>query len=287
MGGSFLVNMPITAKVPLISSIKKLLKQRRMNFSISLPSRNAPLPLANCVHTIFQLADNPDLVELVILLDTDDYLQYQDTIIDISQYNVKIVIRKPGKRLTNYYFSEPLRWTSGKIVLGLSDDIKMVTQSWDSILLSRIEEFLSDKPDRIIYLLYNDNCIYPNGACYVCMSREAFNVLDGIVPKEIQHSGADIQLYRIFTTLADCGYNRILDIGNNYEIQFNNVKGPSVSNYAELRNKPHHKKSLVGSKCDLTQAEINTYVNNFKTYIEKLSCIENKSYWTLKEKNNV
>lgn len=239
----------------------------KYDFGIILPSRNAGEQYTQCIKSIFDLAKNPDKIQLITVLDSDNIEYYSNT---INSYltghdNIKLLIKPQHGDLTNYYQNDPLReYIDSKYIFSLSDNTELYIKYYDELLSQQIENFLIDKPDRILYTKYNDNCGCPNFVCWPITTNETFKTLDCFVPIEIQRSSADIRLYEIFLSLKNIGYNRILDLTNIYKI----LNKPDIFNSTENRDVSKIRHQFSKYRNTLTLEESNKYLFKLKEYIE-------------------
>lgn len=110
--------------------------------SVLLPTRTRYEPLQRAVSTLFDLAADPESIEL--LLRTDD-----DTPTALSKIAIPDVWRKTcqewrGSRLgygrMHDYYNGLAERAQGKLLFVWNDDTEMLTQGWDRLLLQSIGE---------------------------------------------------------------------------------------------------------------------------------------------------
>ena len=238
-----------------------------MNFSIALPSRNQPKALKRCIDSIFDLAKNPDKIEIFLSIDDDDCNLYSEIIKKyINKKNIKLLIRPQNPHLVNYYFNEPLKQSKGKIITNSSDDIEIITKNWDEIILEQVEQYFKSFKDKIMYILYNDDCGCHNTKKYMCwpfISKETFDTLGCLFPKELGRSSADIRLYEIFNELKNKKYDRFLNIGDSYKVIKHQEPLPNL----EYRNLYKIRHLYTGYSQHLSTSIFNNYVNTLSNYI--------------------
>lgn len=100
------------------------------------------------VESVFQTADQPDLVEVLFYIDDDDELSIWEAQRLFSLYNprVKFLV---GERITmndchNYLYE----LSEGKLVMYAGDDIVFRDKGWDSLILESFAKY----PDEIVLL---------------------------------------------------------------------------------------------------------------------------------------
>jgi hypothetical protein len=194
-----------------------------IEFSVTAPTRKRLKYLHKLVESVFGLAKNPDSVELILMYDSDDpetedYIKLRkEKLPNIVGNCVQITpeMRQQGLNIHDLFFNPAARMARGKYVWGTGNDVEVMTQNWDEILSYEIEEFLSDKPDRLCYTVINhDDLTTPliTGACtFPVFSKEHVDTIGGTMPNEITSWGADQAMFEIYKGLIR---NRILNISD-------------------------------------------------------------------------
>ena len=194
-----------------------------MNISITIPSRLRLDLLEMCIKAWFDLAESPDLIETNIMCDSDDSLTH-DFLYKIKEKYPNVIphiveitpqMRQEGLNIHDLFFNPGARKATGKYVWGTGNDVEIKVKYYDKIICEKIEEFLQDKPDRILYCKVNNdklNSPLTSGACtFPITTKETVSVIGGTVPNEITSWGGDIALFNIYNTLKA---NRILDLSD-------------------------------------------------------------------------
>ncbi len=189
-------------------------------FSLVIPSRGRTAFLRDCLDSFFDKAKNPHLVEAVVVLDYDDpeSIAMMTGYGDAAKRNLLTAIRQRNRHIIKYYHNYGAQCSSGRYVWILNDECLIENPHWDEMLLPRIERFLSDKPDRLLYVVVDDDtharqgALETQGCCFPIVSRETVDVQNGIFPPELWMWGADIDLYRIFTGLPESRILRATDV---------------------------------------------------------------------------
>lgn len=253
------------------------------NYSIILPSRSAPEACFKMIKSIYEKSSNIQNLEVVLIIDEDNYQQYINTINYLHYINdiiykhnspnlnsIKIFVGQRNPDLNNYCYNEPFQYTNGKYLFGPSDNLEIFLQNYDYWLFQITEDYLKDKPDRILYIMYNDHVHECNtNCCWPIITRETFNTLGSFVPKELPHSGADHALYFIFDKLKQLGYDRILNIP--YFTFFHCHPDININNAfdaIEFRDKGIFREIIKKYRTSLTEEEILNYASLLKEYID-------------------
>jgi len=110
-----------------------------MNISILIPTRGKPELLIKNIQCIFQNAECPEEVEVIIRADFDDYtLPVLLGCEKIFKNNISIIIGRHfnGYRDIQIFFEECAKLASGKLMMLYNDDFKMLTDKFDSLLIA-------------------------------------------------------------------------------------------------------------------------------------------------------
>lgn len=170
-----------------------------------MPTRNRPELLKNCLTSFFAKADNPHLVEFWLAFDLDDD---SNNIIDRfcleNNYNVNYIKVLRTEYFHRDYHNRLVKLCSGRYIIGLNDECEIVDNHWDSILKKEIENFLSDKLDRIVYVYVNDSTHqgeskYTNkGSCFPIFTKETVDIAGCYIPDEIKMWSGDLLVFDIY-----------------------------------------------------------------------------------------
>lgn len=101
-----------------------------------LPARGRPRNLRTSVQSLYDLADDPDSVEVLVRLDDDDpHLQEELTI--LGGFGAREVFVGVGPRLgyqkMHVYFDQLAAQARGEWIFFWNDDTDMLTQGWDAL----------------------------------------------------------------------------------------------------------------------------------------------------------
>jgi len=206
-----------------------------INFSIVITARNQPANLLRCVKQFIAKAKYPEKNEIIIMTDYDDHDTIDIFKDDIFQhYNIHTILRPQSGilqlfNMTKYYVNHGVRYSTGKYIWSVNAECKPETEHWDDIFITHIEQYLADKPDRIVYIGMDDDTQTPEavahgphkdlpgwkgvdrmktyGCCFPLTTRETHDAMGMHLPEELTFWGADVVFYQIFKALP---YDRIL-----------------------------------------------------------------------------
>ena len=106
-----------------------------MLISILLPTRERFDLMIESIKSLYEKANDPTKIELLLKLDNDNYKEYMDRVGEIHEIttNVKIVIsdRKDGYDSLHHFFNELGGVSEGEFLFIWNDDSTMITEGWD------------------------------------------------------------------------------------------------------------------------------------------------------------
>lgn len=236
-----------------------------IEFSLIMPTRNRFELLKDNVSTFFKFAKNPDRVEMILIMDFDDpsIKDTMDLLANLS--NTYLVCQHRTGYLIKDYNNRGSQLSTGKYIWILNDECEMITKNWDEILANKMEAFLKDKPDRLLYTLINDDTHYSagiqhcSGCCFPVMTREAVDCINGIMPPEINAHGADYAIYQIFKAAVkprtlDCFEVALIDhSSNNHFGSYKHKRKPPDTTQKDI--------NCSSSTTQLTKEEYDYYIN--------------------------
>jgi hypothetical protein len=236
-------------------------------FSLILPSRSRPYLLNQCLTSFFAKASNPARVEAIVLCDFDDTtMRHFESLVLSNDWNIKIVFQRRSHSMIHNYNNYGSQCSTGKYIWQINDDVEMVNHNWDHITETYIDRFLSDKPDRIMYVHIDDSTHVNDrqdfGCCFPILSKESVDAQNCHMPDEIGMWGADVWLYNIYKRLP----NRILDLRDSIKLLHHSRHNGSV----EPDPTAQHVLNISTGKCYLTSDELEMYVNLLDNRIIRL-----------------
>lgn len=192
--------------------------------SLILPSRGRPTQLFNAIWAAIMTCDSPELLEVVVVVDTDDQTM-QDW---YGPQGSKLVRAEPGIGMgkLNNLGAEA---ANGKYLLAMNDDCIIKTKSWDT----RIRQEVAKWGDGIGLFWPNDTIFEERLSCFFGLSRKTYELLGEFGPRELMKYSIDPYVYTTFLELKAAGHNRmsymadvIFDHQNKQEV------APGVWDYA-------------------------------------------------------
>ena len=197
-----------------------------IDFTLIIPTRSLGRQewLDRSLNSFYGKAMYPNLVEAIVLLDSDDpetcaatqklVLKYEEK----YDANIKMVIQKRDINLfTEKYQNYGVQCSTGKFTWALNDECEMVTQDWDEIIRKALCDFYKIKRSTVAYIAIDDDThVKTNkwrkyGCCFPILTIAATEAINGNFPAEISNWGADSAIYSIFTnSLPD----HIIDLTN-------------------------------------------------------------------------
>jgi len=133
--------MPKIKTSPKSKSRKKITKSEptKVQLSVILPTRGRKEALLTSIKSLYDLADNPNQVEVILGMDDDDveHIEYVNSNI-ISQFpNVSLYqFRRLGYRRFHMYINTLAGLSKGDWIMVWNDDAIMQTKQWDAIVRS-------------------------------------------------------------------------------------------------------------------------------------------------------
>ena len=146
-------------------------------FSILIPTRKRTTLLKETLLTIENQTKNKNLFEIIIGIDTDD----QETKKFIEDYKKNyqidtiITVMERGKGYQDHALrlKKMVLSSNGEYLIQYSDDIKLLTPSWDSVLEQKIDSL---PPDKVFLLFPAHNQKNTNWPLVPIISKKWFNL---------------------------------------------------------------------------------------------------------------
>ncbi len=237
-----------------------------MNISLIVPTRGRYQLLLNCINSFVDNAKYKDKVEIIVLMDSDDYPQtfseQWPQYVENWPCSVISIMRKRQGRKIVQYDNWAARISSGKYVWILNDDLTCLTKNWDSKIVYNADKYLEDKPDGVLYGMTNDcgpNVMHP------VVSRDTIKVMNGIFPAEFSSACCDTWLHKIFNNLE---FNRILDLTEVVKVQPINMADKTAM---DIKN--------MSQALSLSEEEFNAYLSKLNNYIKGKEMILGGGYY--------
>ena len=169
--------------------------KHNIDISLLLATRGRTRALDTAVHTIFDLADRPERVELFLAFDRDDEIgisHWQHHLRPwMEQHSLNFTAMKfdpMGYIRLNEYNNAMAQHASGEWLVIWNDDAVMQTQGWDH----RIMEY----QDRFRLLAFKTHNLHPY-SIFPIVPRKWFELLGYISPHQAQDAWVSQQAYML------------------------------------------------------------------------------------------
>lgn len=216
-----------------------------MRFSLMITTRKRAVFLTNLMDSLNNTIANKKEVEIHINHDTDD-TETRDLELVFKEKYPELIITFHSKERSPWLIRDFVNWSidnfaTGKYILPLNDDIVFKNNNWDELAWVKLEDYLKDKPDGVVYGLTEDNETSKkhnspsNGGAFTCfplISKAANEACGGYSDPEFKSWGADMALYRTYSAL-----NRICDLRNEiniFHISVHSGRRPKDEVFAEM-----------------------------------------------------
>ena len=149
--------------------------------SVLIPSRNRPQGLRELCDSLFNNANNPNQIEVIVYFDLDDsyipeYVEYFNELTLKYTNPVKTIIGP--KLVLSDYPNKLLQIASSDIFMNLGDDMRCKAKGWDEIIIEAINEY----PDKINFVYVDDGYWGPNLASHHIIHRNYVECLGYFYP---------------------------------------------------------------------------------------------------------
>ena len=187
-----------------------------MDFSIILASRARSQLLIDFIRSIQDTTSDLSNIEVLVGIDDDD-AETQGIISHITNScSFARFFSRPRSHMLNRDY---LNWVynmagSGRFVIVCNDDAAFRTKDWDKIALAKLDAYLTDKPDGIVYGYMSDALLNRQGMNYCCfplVSRAGANCLGFVMPPQFPGWDADIIIWRIYSAVGrTCNISEVM-----------------------------------------------------------------------------
>jgi glycosyltransferase involved in cell wall biosynthesis len=183
-----------------------------INFSIIFPTRERPKLLSALLRTIETTTSEKDKIEVLVVYDDDDR-ETDKTVEIFEEFYRDIKLRfyrvERSRNFSRDYYSFLAKKSKGRYVWAINDDAEFWTQGWDKIVLLKAEEYLRDKPDRVVYIKVSDETHGEGATCFPILSKESVEALGHFFNPLYPTWSADLKLYTVF---VHKDVDRVLDL---------------------------------------------------------------------------
>ncbi len=132
-----------------------------------------------------------------------------------NEISVKFYGRKRAPSTNNDYYNWALQFVKGKYIIISNDDALFTKQDWDVLGWNKLEDYLKDKPDGIVYGVIEDEEKEPHRkeneyfSCFPLFSKKIADVLGFVFNPLFIRDGADWNAFYIYQKLG-----RVLNLRN-------------------------------------------------------------------------
>lgn len=246
-----------------------------MNFSIILASRERVHLLDSLLSSIVNTTGDKNNCEVICVIDADDRItkRFLDRLKNTCPF-AKFIVRERANNLNDDYLNWAWKnYSKGDNILVVNDDVVFKTPNWDQITIANLSRYLADKPDGIAYGWIEDGLKTRQGGinycCFPLITRKAAETVGFVMPPEFPGWGADIGLYRIYSSI-----NRVCEITG--------VVLEHVSHHNGMRERDHISRSVEmkssGTPNPFCQFDPFVYVDKFLAYMSANSGSPNKTF---------
>jgi hypothetical protein len=179
--------------------------------------------LQTLLKSIYDTAIDKYKVETIVTYDNDD----QSTIDALPKLkelcrDFPVIFRSRERHYatSGVYYNEMAKLARGKYIIAVNDDTVFCKIGWDLEALAKIDDYLKDKPDGILYGITEDREKESRRnetnyfSCFPMISKTGVNALGFFFDPDFPKDGAD---WDIIMTYKEIG--RILDLRNEIVIE--------------------------------------------------------------------
>jgi len=191
-----------------------------MKFSLLVPTRERPQAVVRLLDSLLFTTGNIKDIEILFAVDEDDAITKEvfTTVLKDYKYNnlkLQVFYRERSEFSNRDYYNWLSDKAIGQFLWAIGDDVVFQVEKWDSIISTKIEEYLIDKPDRVVCVGVKDNTPkpkidLPQFPCFPVITQEAKKAVGYFLHPYIPNWGADYLLYLLYA-----GANRYLAIDDN------------------------------------------------------------------------
>lgn len=186
-----------------------------MQYSLICPTRDRPVERERFLKSIQDTINDVRQTEIIFVIDNDDNdsgIHLEQLIKRFRSLNIVYYKRNRSVMLNADYYNWGAGHAIGKYIWIVGDDVVFQSKDWDTYISPIIENYLEDKPDRVVCVSAKDNTPVPCKAmpkfpCFPILTKEAITAMGFALPSNIPTWGADYVLYKIYK-----GVDRLLEI---------------------------------------------------------------------------
>ena len=188
-------------------------------FALLTPSRERPQSVERLLQSLSDTTTNPSQVEILFAIDNDDSVTREllNLLLGTNKYSrliIKPFYRDRAEMMNRDYYNWLAEKSNSEFIWAIGDDIVFLVSNWDTIIYDKLQQYLSDKPDKIVCAGIKDTTPKPKPSlpqfpCFPLVSRVAFQQMGFVLHPFIPTWGADYLIYLLYT-----GANRYLEIAD-------------------------------------------------------------------------
>lgn len=234
-----------------------------MNFSLVFATRSRVDLVEGLFKSLIETTSNPELIEIIPVIDDDDEetnqaVDYLSSLLP----NVSFRRRPRSKKLNEDYINWGARNSNGKFIFILNDDVAFKIKDWDIKCFEKLNLYLSDKSDGIVYGLTDDGMdelriqqkLQYSG--FPIISRQSLDALGYAMHPSFSGWGADIDLFSLYNSIG-----RICDLKSE-------VLAFHISPHTNSRERDEINKHVANISSNHRSApDLSKDINKLKSYI--------------------
>lgn len=187
-----------------------------ITYSFLVPTRERPDMLEALVNSIENNTINKKTVEICIGYDSDD----KKTASVIGKLNRRFgsLVRFYGKQRSSMINRDYINWlckfSNGSFLIPCDDDCVLMEYGWDEVVSKKLQDYLADKPDGIVFGKTNDGHGKQSSTRFPLVSRAAVEKLGYVLHPDFPSWGSETHLMRVYD-----GVGRVLDLVDNMTLE--------------------------------------------------------------------
>ncbi len=188
-----------------------------INFSLLTPTRKRPKHLWLYLETLFKVTEDMSKIEVQIGVDKDDdswkvIIEYLKKTYPEKGKSLIVHSRFRGTHIEEHYINWLASFSKGKYIMMTNDDCLFRTEGWDIKVFKRLEEYIKDKPDGLVFGVVNDKEKERREleflqSDFTLLSRSSIEALGFFLEPRYSNATADTNIAHIYHLLG-----RVLDL---------------------------------------------------------------------------
>lgn len=189
-------------------------------FSVIITTRERVKMLNDCMNSIRDTVSDFANVEIIVMSDNDDADTTTTMLNPRSHFpKVRWYSRQRSRWMHKDYINVGAKIAEGKYVVSVNDDVVFRTKDWDRLVWDRLEEYLKDKPDGVVYGQINDGMTNrppheTEFCCFPLISKKAIDAMGHMFNDRYMAWSADIAIYHVYKNV-----NRVVNLKDIFYIE--------------------------------------------------------------------